>query len=79
MLSSELNARLTTLRGDRLPEAFIFSGNRGAPYRPTYLTQLRKTAARKAEIPVLLYIGTRHSFATQDGRKSRGHLTTLDI
>ena len=65
MLPPDLNDRLTALCRDRLPEAFIFSGKRGAPYRPIYLTQLWKTAARKAEIPVPLYVGTRHSFATR--------------
>jgi integrase len=65
MLPPDLYARLGELCRDRLPEAFIFSGQRGAPYRPVYLTQLWKTAARKAEIPVPLYVGTRHSFATQ--------------
>jgi hypothetical protein len=63
MLPPDLYARLTALCRVRLPEAFIFSGKRGVPYRPVYLTQLWKTAARKAEIHVPLYVGTRHSFA----------------
>lgn len=58
-------SRLATLCRGRLPEAFIFSGKRGAPYRSVYLTQLWRIAAQKAEIPVPLYVGTRHSFATR--------------
>lgn len=65
MLSPELNARLAALCRDRLPEAFIFSGRSGAPYRPVYLSNLWRAAARDAGIPVPLYVGTRHSFATR--------------
>jgi integrase len=87
VLSPVFYANLLKQTKNKLPEAWIFTSRTGSPYRPGQLSKIWRDAAKEAGISVCLYVGTKHSHASQkrlrlekgigeDLRKELGHATS---
>jgi len=86
-VSSGLFTNLVKQTKNKLPEAWVFTSRMGSPYRPGYLSKIWRDAAKEAGISVCLYVGTKHSHASQkrlrlergigeELRKELGHATS---
>jgi integrase len=65
-IPADMADEITEAIRSKLPEAYLFIGRTGAPYRPGILSRIWKKAAEDAGYAgSSLYVGTRHSFASR--------------